>query len=83
MGFLKKNRNILVMDGTNKYILNEILGVFGMIAYPNGGKFSYKPMESNSSIIHITSKMSDKNFQSVQDILDLHYPGLCTYPTAV
>lgn len=80
----RRKRNVVVMDGSNKEVLNEVIGLFGVVAYPNGGKFTHRPLDENHpNMIVIEAKLRKNEFENARQILEEIYPGLCIYDVAV
>ncbi len=85
LGNFKKQHKVIVMDGTNKKSLGEIIGIIGMLAYGNGrGRFTYRQLDEQHPSIYVVEFKSNLNeFSNIIDLLDERHPGLCIYDVAV
>ncbi len=84
-GLFRRKHNVLVMDGTDWQSLSEIIGIVGMLAYPNGnGKFTVRALDDrHKSMYVIDFKSKSEEYKAIQTMLDEYHPGLCCYDVAV
>lgn len=84
MKVFDKKHNIVVMDGSDRFVMNNIVRVVGMCAYPHGGNFDYHKLdEAHPNMMIVKFKANTKQFNRIMVILDTIYPALCNYDVAV
>lgn len=83
-GINKKNFNTVVWDGSDSRVLRNIIGVIGMIGFPKGGNLTYRLLDEDHPTTYvIEGEMKEKDYVTIQNVLDERFPGLCAYGVAI
>lgn len=76
----KKKFVTVVMDGSDKEVLNEIIGIHGSYVYPNDKKITCHPMgKDHPTMMVISLKCSEKVYDNITSIVEKKFPGLCVF----
>ena len=77
---MKRKFATVVMDGSNKDVLNEIIGIHGSYVYPNDNKISCRPMsKDHPTMMVIKLKCTKKVYDSITAAVEKKFPGLCVF----
>ena len=81
---MKRKFATVVMDGSNKDALNEIIGIHGSYVDHNDNKISCLTMcKNNPTIIVIKLKCIKKIYDSFTAAVEKKFPGLCVFNAKV
>ena len=74
----------VIMDGSNKKVVEEITGVFDMVTRRLIGKTRCRKLDKNHpSMLVITTYTSTRKYWIIRRIIEKAYPGLCTFNAVV
>jgi len=76
-GFRKQNYKTIVMDGSNEKVLGDILEGFRVAV---SGRIKCGPLDNkHPTMMVIEARTSQKTYDSLQDVIENVYPGLCVF----
>lgn len=78
MGIKKNVYELIITDGSDQKVVNEIVGIVGVFAYPHGkGLFKYKPLDENHpTMLSVSFSAIYDNVITICNVIEELYPGL-------
>lgn len=76
--------NIVIMDGSSKWVNREIAGIVDMATDRKIGKTRPRPLDQSHPTMKVISRITtyDK-FREACKIIENTYPGLCVFKVAL
>ncbi|MDD3204220.1 MAG: hypothetical protein PHS74_00575 [Lachnospiraceae bacterium] len=81
---LKKDYAIVIMDGSDINVVNNIVGVVEMVTKPLFHKNNCEPIDKqHPTMLAVKFRANRKAYANIQAILQKQFPALCTFDVAV
>ena len=83
-GFKVKDFTTVIMDGSDKEVVDTITDVIDLITEKQHGESSSSPLDSDHpTMMVVVTKTNKKIYNMIQEVIEDLYPGLCVFNPAM
>lgn len=83
-GLIYGEHNIVIMDGSDDRLVDEIIAIVEMHTHPRITGTICKPLDKDHPTIKVVSySASNRNFNNARELIEDIHPGLCNFDVAV
>lgn len=74
----------VIMDGSDRYVVREILGIVNMVTKRRFGKMRCRKLDSNHPTMKIIKTWTNaETYRQMRRTIELQYPGLCAFDVTI